>query len=171
MQAQRDDLQVITDDHGRPWPERRKVHHGTPQAMRPLVWAEDFLHYAVAAVLIAAAFVVLGRAIYTAVVNDGSLSRSIPALVDSVLFVIIVLEIFTTVLSHFRDGGLQLQPFIVIGIISSVRHLLVVGARSSLGEDIKDFERTMVELAVNVGIAVALVVALVLLRRAHHPEE
>ena len=156
----------VQDSPHRHWPPRRRVHHGTPHAMRPLVWAEDLLHYTVALVLVIAAFVVLARSVYTSVVDPGPFSQAIPALIDSALFVIIVLEIFTTVLSHFRDAGLQLQPFLIIGIISSVRHLLVVGARSSLGESVDDFQRTMVELAVNVGIAVVLVVALVLVNRS-----
>lgn len=156
----------VQDSPHRHWPARRKVHLGTPHAMRPLVWSEDLLHYAVALVLVIAAFVVLVRSVYTSVVDPGPFSQAIPALIDSALFVIIVLEIFTTVLSHFRDAGLQLQPFLIIGIISSVRHLLVVGARSSLGESVADFQRTMVELGVNVGIAVVLVVALVLVNRS-----
>lgn len=155
----------LTEGTDRHWPPRRRVHGGTPMAMRPLVWAEDVLHYAVAFVLIAAAFVVLFRTLYIAIADPAPFAREIPGLIDSVLFVIIVLEIFTTVLSHFRDGGLQLQPFLVIGIISAVRHILVVGARSSLGEGVLNFQHTMIELGVNAGIAVALVLALIMLNR------
>ncbi len=154
----------------RHWPPRRKVHGGTPRGMQPLVWAEDVLHYSVSAVLIATAFVVLVHSVWAALFNPGPFSQAIPELIDSALTVIIVLEIFTTVLSHFRDGGLQLQPFLVIGIVSAVRHILVVGARSSLtGESSKiagaAFDHSMIELGVNVGIALVLVMALVLVTR------
>jgi uncharacterized membrane protein (DUF373 family) len=150
----------------RHWPRRRTIHKGTPHVMRPLVWAEDLLHYAVSTVLIVAAFVVLIRSVYSSVVHPGPFSSALPNLIDNVLFVIIVLEIFTTVLSHFRDGGLQLEPFLIIGIISSVRHILVVGARSSLGESVDDFHRTITELSADVGIAFVLVIALVLVHRS-----
>ncbi len=161
-----------THDHlGPHWPPRRKVHDGTPLGMQPLVWAEDFLHYTVALVLVAAAFVVLVHSVWLAVFSSGIFSSKIPELIDSVLFVVIVLEIFTTVLSHFRDAGLQLQPFLIIGIVSAVRHILVVGAKSSLGEghhSAVPFDHTMIELGVNVGIVLILVVALVLVNR-HGP--
>lgn len=148
------------------WPARRRVHRGTPGPMRPLVWAEDLLHYAVATVLVVSAMVVLVRSVWVSLSAHESFASAIPAVIDGALFVIIVLEIFDTVLSHFRDGGLQLRSFLVIGIISSVRHLLVVGARSSLGESVVNFDRTMVELGVNVGIGFVLVAALVLISRA-----
>jgi uncharacterized membrane protein (DUF373 family) len=153
-------------DNARHWPQRRTIHRGTPHLMRPLVWAEDLLHYTVSAVLIIAAFVVLCRSVYTSVVHPGPFVTALPTLIDNVLFVIIVLEIFTTVLSHFRDGGLQLKPFLIIGIISAVRHILVVGAHSSLGETNEEFKRTTIELGVDVGIAVLLVMALVLVHRS-----
>jgi uncharacterized membrane protein (DUF373 family) len=155
------------DDVIRHWPPRRRVHGGTPRGMQPLVWAEDFLHYAVATVLLIAAFIVLIHSVRDALVEPAPFSQRVPALIDGVLFVIIVLEIFTTVLSHFRDGGLQLQPFLIIGIISAVRHILVVGARSSLGESVINFDHTMIELTVNVGIAIILVVALAIVNRSH----
>ena len=135
--------------------------------MRPLVWAEDLLHYVVSIVLLATAIIVMINSVVSAIDDHSDLAHAIPALIDSVLFVIIVLEIFTTVLAHFRDGSLQLQPFLIIGIISAVRHILVVGARSSLEKSgAESFTNTMVELGVNVMIAVVLVVALVLVSKS-----
>jgi uncharacterized membrane protein (DUF373 family) len=159
---------VALVDHSRPpprirhWPPRREIHSDTPAGMQPLVWAEDVLQYAVAAVLMITAFVVLGRSLYAAMFETEPFAKQIPDLIDAVLFVIIVLEIFTTVLSHFHEGGLQLRPFLVIGIISAVRHILVVGARASLGGTVVDFQRTMIELGVNTGIVLGLVLALIL---------
>ncbi len=84
------------------------------------------------------------------------------------LFVVIILELLETVMSHFEGGGFQLQPFLVIGIISAVRHILTVGARLSLlGEGTYDaFKRAQVELGVNAAVVVALALALILVRRS-----
>jgi uncharacterized membrane protein (DUF373 family) len=159
---------ALVDPAGRPrvrkrhWPPRRELHADAPATMQPLVWAEDALQYAVAAVLMVTAVVVLARSVYSAVFNTEPFAKQIPDLIDAVLFVIIVLEIFTTVLSHFHEGGLQLRPFLVIGIISAVRHILVVGARASLGGTVVDFQRTMIELGVNTAIVLGLVLALIL---------
>jgi uncharacterized membrane protein (DUF373 family) len=152
------------------WPPRRVVHQDTPRTLRPLTWGQDFLQYAVAVVLIGAAVVVLFHSVYEAVFHAGEFTEQIPALIDSVLFVIIVLEIFSTVLSHFREGGFQLKPFLVIGIISAVRHILIVGAKSSLGGTVSHFNQTMIELGVNAGIVIVLVVALRLIRKRDFAE-
>jgi uncharacterized membrane protein (DUF373 family) len=133
--------------------------------MRPLTWAEDLLQYFVAGVLIVVALTVLVHAIVEAFVSGRSFADTIPHVVDSVLFVIIVLEIFSTVIAYFRDEGLQLRPFLVIGIISAVRHILIVGAKSSLGGTVTRFNETQIELGVNAGIVLLLVIGLVLVHR------
>jgi uncharacterized membrane protein (DUF373 family) len=186
-QLQTDDEITIDDDEPsatdlpRHWPPRHKVHQGTPHTMRPLVWAEDGLHYAVAFVLVAVAGIVLVHALYDPLrvaLHDPKLTfdfqTQIPNLVDRVLFVIIILEIFTTVLAHFRDGSLQLQPFLIIGIISAVREILVIGAKSSAAAggakataaNHLGFTEDMTSLGVHLAIAVVLVVALVLVNRS-----
>ena len=77
-----------------------------------------------------------------------------------------MLELFSTVVSHFREGGFQLKPFLIIGIVSGVRHVLTAGARTALDTH---FNKIMIELGVNTGIVVGLVVALVLVHRSERP--
>lgn len=149
----------------RHWPPRRLHHKGTPGQYQPLMWAEDILQYCVAIILIVTACVVLVRTVVDAATTSSPFAQAVPHVIDSILFVIIVLEIFTTVMAHFRDEGLQLRPFLVIGIISAVRHILIVGARSSLGGAVSHFQETQIELGVNAGIVFILVVALVLVHR------
>ena len=91
--------------------------------------------------------------------------------VNGVLFAIIVIEVMRTVIAHFEHGGLQLQPFLIIGIISAVREILSVGARLSLqGADNKEppvatVHTALLELGVNATVVVILAFALVLIRR------
>jgi uncharacterized membrane protein (DUF373 family) len=84
-----------------------------------------------------------------------------------VLFVIILMELLRTVLAHFEGGGLQLQPFLIIGIISAVRHILTIGARLTLSGEGSEtaFQHSQVELGVEAGVVLALAVGLVLIRR------
>jgi uncharacterized membrane protein (DUF373 family) len=92
--------------------------------------------------------------------------------INNILFVIIVMEILRTVVAHFDDAGLQLKPFLIIGIISAVRHILTVGARASLGasdhaaESAEQFRHAQTELGVNAAVVIALVVGLVLVWRS-----
>jgi uncharacterized membrane protein (DUF373 family) len=86
--------------------------------------------------------------------------------VNSVLFIVVVLELLRTIVGRLEGGGFQLQPFLVIGIISATRDILTVGAELSLaGRDGVPLGRNMTELAVNAGVVLALSVALVLVRR------
>ena len=153
------------------------VHAGEPgsartvrRLLRPLEIAEDALHYAVAVALLGVGVIVLWRSVADGFSDSGDLlSEIVPSVINSLLFVVIVLELLGTVTAHFKRGGFQLRPFLIIGIISAVRHILTVGAKSSLGKGIPndEFTRVMVEFGVNVGIIVALVIALAIITRTN----
>ena len=88
--------------------------------------------------------------------------------VNDILFVVIILEIARTVNARFKSGFYQLTRFLIIGVIASVRHILSVGSALTLGEAKTPaaFERAILELGINAGIVVALVVAILITRRA-----
>lgn len=131
---------------------------------------DDLIHYAVALVLLTVAGVVLYRTAYDLVTTHQPFAAAATSAVNGVLFAIIVLEVMRTVIAHFERGGLQLQPFLIIGIISAVREILTVGARLSLQGSVHEPPASVVhdallELAVNAGVVVGLAFSLVLIRR------
>ena len=128
---------------------------------------EDWIYVGVAVVLIGIAVVLLVRTITDTLTTHLDFAVAVTTAVNGVLFVVIVLEIFRTVLAHLQGGGFQLQPFLVIGIISSVRHILLIGAQSLQSTARTEFDHSQIELAVNAGVALVLVIALVLARRAN----
>ena len=85
--------------------------------------------------------------------------------VNSALFIVVVLELVRTIVARLEGGGFQLQPFLVIGIISATRDILTVGAELSLVGEQTPLARTMIELGVNAGVVLALSIALVMVRR------
>jgi uncharacterized membrane protein (DUF373 family) len=82
-----------------------------------------------------------------------------------VLFIVVVLELLRTIVARLEGGGFQLQPFLVIGIISATRDILTVGAELSFVGGQVPLASTMTELGVNAGVVLALSIALVLVRR------
>jgi uncharacterized membrane protein (DUF373 family) len=88
--------------------------------------------------------------------------------INDILFVVIILEIARTVIARFNSGFYQLSRFLVIGVIASVRHILSVGSSLtlSIGKTPEAFERGIIELLVNGGIVVALVLAIFMTRVA-----
>lgn len=131
--------------------------------------AEDVVHYAVALVLVGVAIVVLVKSVTDLFTTHHEFAVVVTDVINSILFVIIVMEILRTVIAHFDDAGLQLKPFLIIGIISAVRHILTVGAQASLGaaqHNQEDFSHSQVELGVNAAVVMALVLGLVLVWRS-----
>lgn len=143
-------------------PESRVARAGT----RIVETFEDVVHFVIVAVLFVVAVVVLARTAGELLHRHHGFAATVTDAINGVLFVVIVMELLRTVMAHFERGGFQLQPFLVIGIISVVRHILTVGARLTLGgEAPSQFARTQVELAVNAGVVLVLTVGLVLIRR------
>ena len=130
---------------------------------------EDLIHYAVALVLLAVASIVLYHTAYDLITTKQPFATAATTAVNGVLFAIIVIEVMRTVVAHFEKGGLQLQPFLIIGIISAVRGILSVGARLSLqgsaGAPATTVHDALLELGVNASVVVGLALSLVLIRR------
>ncbi len=157
--------------HGRRHPPRAgaALRHEGRRVIGVVQVAEDVVHYAVALLLVAVAAVVLVRSVTDFLEgHDHAFPERITSVINSILFVIIVMEILRTVVAHFDDAGLQLKPFLIIGIISAVRHILTVGAQASLGGegDAEHFRRSQMELGVNAAVVIALVLGLVLVWRS-----
>jgi len=132
--------------------------------LNSLTLTEDAVYLGVALVLIGVAVAALYNTVHDLVSSGSTFAQTVTAGVNGVLFVVIVLEIFRTVLAHLEGGGFQLRPFLIIGIISAVRHILLVGAVAVSNENSK-FNHAQIELGVNAGVTLVLVVALVLLHR------
>jgi uncharacterized membrane protein (DUF373 family) len=132
--------------------------------------AEDLVHYCVAIVLVAVAGAVLYRTTYDLAMTSAPFAQAATTAVNGVLFAIIIMEVMRTVLAHFDRGGLQLQPFLIIGIISAVREILSVGVHLSLQDTdqsgaLATIHLALQELAVNGAVVLGLAAALVLIRR------
>jgi uncharacterized membrane protein (DUF373 family) len=134
---------------------------------------EDVFHVALTALLF---LVALGAVVFTVIrlftttpfYPDGMLQA-----INDILFVVIILEIARTVIARFNSGFYQLSRFLVIGVIASVRHILSVGSSLtlSIGKTPEAFERGIIELLVNGGIVIALVLAIFMTRRAEQQTE
>jgi uncharacterized membrane protein (DUF373 family) len=91
--------------------------------------------------------------------DKGPGAADIIALVSDLLLTLIIMEVLGTVVHHLRDKETTLKPFLFIGIISATRGILAVGARLSVSTDGKlteDFFRSMIELAINAAVIIAL---------------
>jgi hypothetical protein len=142
----------------------------------PLGWiargfgrVEDVVYVGLALMLAVAALVLLGHGVVdlTRALIAGDLGETIVPFLDRILLILMVVEILYTVQISLREHALMPEPFLVVGLIAGIRRILVLTAEFSemAGEGGVLFRNAMVELALLTFMVVALVVALVLLRR------
>jgi uncharacterized membrane protein (DUF373 family) len=134
---------------------------------------EDVFHVVLTALLFVVA---LGAVVFTVVrlINTTPFyPNGMLQAINDILFVVIILEIARTVIARFNTGFYQLSRFLVIGVIASVRHILSVGSSLtlSIGKTPEAFERGIIELIVNGGIVIALVLAIFMTRLAEKDSE
>lgn len=129
-----------------------------------LATAEHWILYLVSFALLALGVGILALMILTIVQGGASGAEKIFAILEELLLVLIVLEIFVTVQTHLAGGSLQLEPFIIVGIIAIIRHILSVVVRLTIPENLAESRQQLMELVVYAGSALMLVAALALVR-------
>src|ERR1700736_2177288 len=106
--------------------------------------------------------------------RDWSGTSAIFLVVDRLMFVLMLIEILHTVRGSVRSGALTPEPFLTIGLIASIRTVLVITLKSSgvTSEGHGSIEGEMlrtsiVELGVLGALILIFVASIYLLRRAH----
>lgn len=137
--------------------------------VRYVDFLEDAFHALLALTLFIIAIGAFGFSIKRLIETDPFFPKGMIQGVNDILFVVIILEILRTVVSRFTDGVYQLDKFLIIGVIASVRHILTVGASLTLESTKTDtaFDRAVLEMGLTAGIIVALVFAIFMSKAAH----
>jgi uncharacterized membrane protein (DUF373 family) len=98
---------------------------------------------------------------------EGVLASRVVGLLDQILLVFMIVEILYTVQVSFREHALVPEPFLIVGLIAVIRRVLVLTAEfgDMLQKAEHVFRNAMLELGLLTSMVIALVVALVLLRK------
>ena len=137
---------------------------------------EHTIYLALGAVLAFTALLALGAAlvaVWKALVPWNG-TEGIILIVDRLLFALMVIEILHTVRMSIRSGVLVAEPFLVVGLIASIRRVLVITLESSRvaqnGSGAPGmetlFRTSMIELGVLGGLILVMVVAIYLVHRS-----
>jgi uncharacterized membrane protein (DUF373 family) len=156
---------------GRTSRSERSEPVGRP-ADRVLHIAENSVYALAALMLVAGALIVLGSIAYHLVrdVGDG-VDGAVTAALDGLLLVFILLELLSAVRSTMTERKLVAEPFLVVGIIASIKELVVTSldAKELTGDRLDD---AMVTIGVLAGAILLLSVATFLVRRKERePQE
>ncbi len=99
--------------------------------------------------------------------------------IDRLLFVLMLIEILHTVRVSFRSGTLVCEPFLIVGLIASIRRVLVITLESSQAnqpgkwtpETAAQLHATMQELVVLGGLILVMVISIYILRFSNRHTE
>jgi len=137
---------------------------------------ETFAYLVLGLLLAATALLGIGGALVSLgmSIQEHGNADSVVFAIDRILFVMMVVEILHTVRVSFRSGTLVCEPFLVVGLIASIRRVLVITLESSQvnqpGKWTPDSQglltSTMIELSVLGGLILVMVISIYILRHS-----
>ncbi len=148
-------------------------HDATSLAALWLHRAESLILVLIAIVLIVLAIFLLGDSVLavvrlitpTAATND--VRTSAIDVLDTVLLVMMTMEIVYTVAVSLESHQLVAEPFLIIGAIAAIRRMLVITAEGTkVGDNLTTFLPVLLELALLAGIVITMALSIYILRRS-----
>ncbi len=145
-------------------------------AARTFLKIEVFAYIILGLMLGLAAAIGIGGAavsLWNAMLDHGE-AELLVLTIDRLLFVLMIVEILHTVRVSFRSGTLVCEPFLIVGLIASIRRVLVITLESTQAnqpgkwsqESQNLFDSTMIELGVLGGLILIMVISIYLLRHS-----
>ena len=132
--------------------------------------AEDVLYALVALVLVALALVVLIDAGFTVAEEaPNDVTSAVDSTLSSLLIVFILVELLGAVRATIKERRLIAEPFLLVGMIASIKEIIVVGGLAGKDMTVED---AMLKIGVLGAVILALSLAAYLLRRKERePDE
>jgi len=126
-----------------------------PSINKVLTLIDDIILIAVAAGIIGVAILLMLEAATDLIYYT---QHSISQIISDLLFVLIIMELFRQVMRQINRYSFSLNPFIFIGVIASIRGMLLTQMKLGMGET--EWVGAVVQLGVHAVIVLVLVVAL-----------
>lgn len=126
-----------------------------PSINKVLTLIDDIILIAVAAGIIGVAILLMVEAATDLIYYT---QHSISQIISDLLFVLIIMELFRQVMRQINRYSFSLNPFIFIGVIASIRGMLLTQMKLGMGET--EWVGAVVQLGVHAVIVLVLVVAL-----------
>jgi uncharacterized membrane protein (DUF373 family) len=130
--------------------------------------AENVIYCLVTLVLIAGAVALLAQsAFYLATSLHEGVVEAVKNVFDSLLLVFILVELLSAVRETMRERKIVAEPFLLIGIIASIKEVVVlaVGAKDDIDSDVEAFRTAMLGVGSLSALPLVLSVAILMVRR------
>lgn len=147
-----------------------KAHGTRDRLFRWLALGEDGIYLVAGGLLAATAVVLLVSTAGTFVeaIKSGNLRVHALEILDSLLLVIMLVEILHTIRITIMEHTLVMEPFLIVGLIASVRRILILTPEAAelLKSEPTAFRNSMIELVLLTLLILVLVVCIAILRRS-----
>jgi uncharacterized membrane protein (DUF373 family) len=139
-------------------------------ATRSIQRAEEAVYIGVGLLLVVSAVIVLGHAGWRLATDiDEGVREAIEAMLDALLITFILVELLSAVRATLAERTLVAEPFVLVGIIATIKELVVLAA---FGADEMEPGDLALELGTLAGVLLALSISAWLVRRKERePEE
>ncbi|MDI6794363.1 MAG: phosphate-starvation-inducible PsiE family protein [bacterium] len=137
----------------------------TGKTRKLLLAIDDIIHVIIAIFLVVAAFLILYKAGANLLQPN---VQSILLMISDIFFVLIIMELLWMIIRYLKRLAFSLRPFIFVGIISSIRGMLMIEAKMALGLQ-EEGSHYLFKLGTSVGIVLVLIVCLWILSKIQHP--
>src|SRR3989304_9363645 len=132
--------------------EPTKESRGIDRISRWLVYIDDIILVLVAAGIIGVAVALVIEAASDFIYYS---QHSISHIISDLMFVLIIMELFRQVMRQLNKHEFSLNPFIFIGVIASIRGILLTQMKLGMGE--AEWESSVIQLAIHAVIVLVLV--------------
>ncbi len=157
---------------------RERLRNGAERYLQSI----EVLFYVVlgALLVLTAATTIFGAAyrLWSQVIN-GALAQGVLQVLDQLLLALMLVEILHTVRISIRSQVLETEPFLIVGLIASIRRLLVITMQAANfgsqnitpAEHDRIFRESLLELVVLGPLILILVFAIWMLRKRPYSSE
>lgn len=150
--------------------------HAPPEWVdRTIAITEDVVYGVLAIVLVGGAAILIGDAVVH-LVDEASrnVETAVRDMLDRLLLAFILVELLGAVRATIRERRLVAEPFLLVGIIASIKEVVVesLNARDYVGGDDGKFADAMTSVGVQAGVLLVIGILMLLIRRKERePEE
>lgn len=146
-----------------------RVNRRRDQLLEWLIYGEDLIYLLIGGLLAAIATVLLFSAaqVFLEALREGVLKGKAPQILDTLLLVLMLVEIMHTIRVSIIERTLVAEPFLIVALIAGIRRILILTTEAShyIQDRPETFKLAMVEMVILVLFFVVLVVCIILLRR------
>jgi len=136
---------------------------------RFLSLAETIIYLLIALLLIASAIFLVGSTAYSflASMEHGDVLQNTIHVLDRLLLALMILEILHTIRVSIQEHQLLCEPFLIVGLIASVRRILVLSVEAAYLMEMSSevFNRAMIETGLLSVLILILIVSIILIRK------